>query len=48
MGGNDTRFLAWVFLRAAPGLAWRIALYYWPVSLAIGAVLIWGVFQCFR
>jgi hypothetical protein len=35
MGGNDTRFLAWVFLRASPGLAGRIALYYWPATLIV-------------
>ncbi|EHK56888.1 hypothetical protein [Allomesorhizobium alhagi] len=43
MGGNDPDFWAWVFLRAAPGLAWRIALYYWPVTVAIGAAVVWLV-----
>jgi hypothetical protein len=43
MGGNDPRFLTWVFLRAAPGLAWRIALHFWPATLAIGAAVVWLV-----
>lgn len=44
MGGNDPRFRAWVFLRAAPGLAWRIALHFWPVTLIVlPCVATWAV-----
>lgn len=45
-GGNDARFLFWVFVRAAPEVLLRIALHFWPATLIILAclgVLTWAV-----
>ncbi|WP_265518981.1 hypothetical protein [Nitratireductor luteus] len=45
-GGNDTAFWSALIVRIGIGLAWRIALRFWPVTLLGLGAIAWLIRGC--